>query len=74
MFPIYGNSGFTYDNVSGIRSEPFWTGLATLVAVGCFAVIALASSGQPVEATVADDGPAIEAPGPIADGPNATSW
>ena len=55
MFPIYplgSNTGFTYDNLSEIRSEPFWTGVAALLVVGVAAVVTLASDGQPVQAGV----------------------
>jgi hypothetical protein len=48
MFPINGdNSGFTYDNLSEIRLEPFWTSLASIVTAALLVVVALAASGQP---------------------------
>ena len=48
MFPIHGsNSEFTYDNLSEIRLDPFWTGLASVLAAAFVLVVALAASGQP---------------------------
>ena len=49
MFPIYGggNSGFTYDNLSEVRLDPFWTGLASIVTVVLLVVVTLAAGGPP---------------------------
>jgi len=58
MFPIYplgSNSGFTYDTLSEIRPSRIRTGLATLVTVGCLAVVALAWGGESVQAEVPNE-------------------
>jgi len=48
MVPINGdNSGFTYDNLSEIRWDPFWTSLASVVTAAFLVVVALTVSGQP---------------------------
>ena len=52
IYPIDSYSEFTYDNLSEIRSEPFWTGVAALLVAGVAAVVTLASDGQPVQAGV----------------------
>jgi hypothetical protein len=70
MFPIYGsNSEFTYDKLSEVRLDPFWTSLASIVTAAFVVVVALAASGQPpvqaeiqsvdaaFVATVESDGP-----------------
>ena len=64
MFPIYGSkSEFTYDHLSEIRLEPFWTGLASIVTAGFLVVVALAASGQPpVQADVPSADTAFVAP------------
>lgn len=48
MFPVYGsNSEFTYHNLSEIRLDLFWTGLASIITVAFMVVVGLAASGQP---------------------------
>ena len=48
MFPIYReNSEFTYDHLSEVRWDPFWTGLASIVTAAFLVVVALAASEQP---------------------------
>jgi hypothetical protein len=48
MFPIHGSkSEFTYDNLSEIRLDPFWTGLASIITVAFMVVVGLAATGQP---------------------------
>jgi hypothetical protein len=69
MFPIYGsNSEFTYDKLSEIRLDPFWTGLASIVTASLLVVVALAASGQPpAQANVPSEDSAVVAPVPTDD-------
>ena len=64
MFPIHGgNSEFTYDNLSEIRLDPFWTALASIVTAAFVVVVVLAASGQPpVPAEVSSADTAVVAP------------
>ena len=63
MFPIYGNnSEFTYDTLSEVRLDPFWTGLASIITVAFMVVVGLAASGQPpVQADAPSDDTAFVA-------------
>ena len=72
MFPVYGsNSEFTYDKLSEVRLDPFWTGLASIVTAAFVVVVALAASGQPtVQADVPSDDTAFVA-SVETDGPEA---
>jgi hypothetical protein len=48
MSSLHGsNSEFTYDNLSEIRLDPFWTSLASIITVAFLIVVTLATSGQP---------------------------
>lgn len=70
MFPVYGsNSEFTYDDLSEIRLDLFWTGLASIITVAFMVVVGLAASGQPpVQADAPSDDTAfmvsVETDGP----------